>query len=109
MRTGAFSEVYARRRRLVLVADARHARSLFSFAWNWPESGHAPQCLRVAFRSFRKRPGFSATVVATLALGLGATTTVFSVVLGVMLKLLPSPAQNTLSHSGTQDSCAVCG
>jgi hypothetical protein len=45
--------------------------------------------LRFALRSFRKRPGLTATVVATLALGIGATTTVFSVVDGVMLKPLP--------------------
>lgn len=45
--------------------------------------------LRFVLRSFRKQPGFTATVVATLALGIGATTTVFSVVHGVMLKPLP--------------------
>jgi len=44
---------------------------------------------RFALRSFCRRPGLTATVVATLALGIGATTTVFSVVHGVMLKPLP--------------------
>ena len=45
--------------------------------------------VRFALRSFRRRPGLTTTVVATLALGIGATTTVFSVVHGVMLKPLP--------------------
>ncbi len=45
--------------------------------------------VRLALRSFRKRPGLTTTVVTTLAVGIGATTTVFSVVHGVMLKPLP--------------------
>src|SRR5688572_13435785 len=47
------------------------------------------QDLRYAFRSFAKQPGFSATVVLILALGLGATTAIFSVVNGIFLRPLP--------------------
>ena len=45
--------------------------------------------LRLATRSLMKRPGYSLLAVLTLALGLGATTAIFTVVQGVLLEPLP--------------------
>ncbi|HEV8428854.1 MAG TPA: ABC transporter permease [Pyrinomonadaceae bacterium] len=47
--------------------------------------------IRFGVRSLLKRPGFSALAIITLALGIGASTAIFSVVDGVLLRSLPYP------------------
>src|SRR5437762_6382623 len=54
------------------------------------------QDLKHAARGMGKKPGFSAMVVLTLALGMGATTAIFSVVYGVLLRPLPYPRPDRL-------------
>jgi predicted permease len=62
--------------------------------------------LRYAARAFRRSPGFSAAAIATLAIGIGATTAVFSVVNSVVLRPLPYRDSGQLAFVWTSDPAA---
>jgi putative ABC transport system permease protein len=62
------------------------------------------QDLRYALRTWRQRPGFAAAVLCTLALGIGSTTVMFTVINGVLLKPLsyPEPERLVALHGHTE-------
>jgi ABC-type antimicrobial peptide transport system permease subunit len=77
---------YASRRALGNITLAREdARDVW--VWSWLES--VGRDVRVGFRALMKRPAFTAVAVATIALGVGANTAVFSLIDASVFRVLP--------------------
>jgi predicted permease len=62
-----------------------------------------------ALRQFRQAPIFTATAILTLALGIGGTTAIFTLIHAVMLRSLPVADPATLYRVGEGDDCCVEG
>jgi predicted permease len=70
--------------------------------WHWPRLESVWADVRYALRRLWKSPGFTAMAVLMLAFGIGATTAIFSVVDGVLLRPLPFPNADRLVTLGDQ-------
>ena len=64
--------------------------------WGWLRVELWMHDIRYAMRQLRKSPGFTFTAIITLALGVGANTTVFSMINGLLLRPLAVPESNRL-------------
>src|SRR6185503_5887160 len=67
------------------------------------------QDLVYSLRQLRKAPGFTATVLLTLALGIGANSAIFTLVNSILLHNLPVTDPKTLVRIGDTDDCCVNG
>ncbi|MBV8632496.1 MAG: multidrug ABC transporter substrate-binding protein, partial [Silvibacterium sp.] len=65
-------------------------------AWQWPRIESFVSDAKFALRQLRRSPGFALTAILTLALGIGAVTSVFSVVDSVLLKPFAFPEPDRL-------------
>src|SRR4030095_10923864 len=72
------------------------AREEARAAWISPWLESAWQDVLYALRMFRRAPAFTATLVLVLGLGIGATTAVFTLVDGLILRALPGPLPDCL-------------
>ena len=65
--------------------------------------------IRYAIRQFRQAPVFTSAAVLTLALGIGGTTAIFTLIHAVMLRSLPVSDPSRLYRVGDGDNCCVEG
>ncbi len=72
-------------------------------AWGWTRLERLMQDLRYAMRLLMRAPGFTITGVLILAIGIGATTAIFSLVNTVLLRSLPFPESERLVWVSQQD------
>ncbi|HEY2377318.1 MAG TPA: ABC transporter permease [Gemmatimonadaceae bacterium] len=102
-----FGNVAEARHELAAI-DARRERQARRRDWLSQLGGD----MRFAARGLLRSPGFAVTAIITIALGIGATTAVFSVVDGVILKALPFTAPDQLieitsARNGEEDQDAI--
>ena len=79
----------ARRQALIRLGGAEQARQAYGERAGLPLIETVAQDVRYALRGFRHSPAFAITAILTLALGIGATTAVFSVVDRILFRPLP--------------------
>ncbi len=98
------SEAEARRQALIKIGGMEQARQAYRERATLPLVETLLQDTRYALRGFRRNPVFAITAILTLALGIGATTAVFSVVDRILFRSLPYASDDRLVSFGLSQS-----
>ena len=99
-RDAGLPEGDALRRARRTLGNATLIRERTREIWGWRWVDDVGRDLRHAARGLRRSPGFAATVVVVLALGIGANTAMFSIVYGMLLRPLPYPDSEAIVRLG---------
>ena len=101
---GGLSEEEARRQALIRLGGAEQARQAYRERAGFLAFEIFVQDLRYALRGLARNPAFAFTAIVTLALGMGATTAVFSVVDRILFRSLPYAQDDRLVSLGLSQS-----
>jgi putative ABC transport system permease protein len=99
----------ARRQAVLKLGAVEAIREQYREEEGLPQLEHLLDDVRYALRQLRRAPGFTLTAVLTLALGIGATTAIFTLVQQVMLQSLPVNRPDQLWRIGDQPRCCNWG
>ena len=94
----------ARREALIKLGGMEQLKEEYRNRRDLPVLETALKDLRFAFRLMRRTPGFSAVILVTLAIGIGANTVMFSVVNTLLLRALPYHERNNFLRNALRRS-----